>query len=66
VHEYYMEQALMEAQKAIAIMEVPIGAVIVKNHEIIARGFNMRETSKDPTAHAEMIAIRQASQILGN
>jgi len=52
VHEYYMEQALMEAQKAIAIMEVPIGAVIVKNHEIIARGFNMRETSKDPTAHA--------------
>jgi len=66
VHECYMEQALMEAQKAIAIMEVPIGAVIVKNHEIIARGFNLRETSKDPTAHAEMIAIRQASQILGN
>lgn len=57
----YMQEALEEAKKAAAAGEVPIGAVIVKNGEIIGRGHNLTETSKDPTAHAEMIAIRQAA-----
>lgn len=56
-----MQEALEEAKKAAAAGEVPIGAVIVKNGEIIGRGHNLTETSKDPTAHAEMIAIRQAA-----
>ncbi|TCO77432.1 tRNA adenosine(34) deaminase TadA [Marinisporobacter balticus] len=61
----YMKQALIEAQKAMELEEVPIGAVIVKNGEIIARAHNLRETDKDPTAHAELLAIRKASQFLG-
>ncbi|TCS78136.1 tRNA(adenine34) deaminase [Tepidibacillus fermentans] len=61
----YMEEALFEAKKAEALGEVPIGAVIVKDSQIIARGHNLRETRKDPTAHAEIIAIHQASQVLG-
>lgn len=60
-----MKQALVEAQKAFDIGEIPIGAVVVKDNEIIARGYNLREASKDPTAHAEIIAIREASQVLG-
>lgn len=63
--DHYMREALREAQKAYDIGEVPIGAVIVKNDEIIGRGYNTRETSKDPTAHAEMQAIREASAYLG-
>ena len=61
-HEYWMKEAIHEAEKAEDIHEVPIGAVIVWNEQIIGRGFNIRETSFDPTAHAEIIAIRQASQ----
>ncbi|WP_219834798.1 tRNA adenosine(34) deaminase TadA [Paenibacillus sp. R14(2021)] len=61
----YMQAAIEEAKRAEAIGEVPIGAVIVKNGEIIGRGFNLRETNLDPTAHAEMIAIREASRNLG-
>lgn len=62
----YMEMALVEAQKAFAADEVPIGAVIVDAAgEIVARGHNMRETTHDATAHAEMIAIRAASEKLG-
>lgn len=61
----YMEQALAEAQKAYELDEVPIGAVIVKDGVIIGRGHNLREREKDPTLHAEMIAIRQASASLG-
>lgn len=64
MHEKFMALALQEAQKAAAIGEVPIGAVIVRNGEVIAKGHNLRETDKDPTAHAEMIAIRQAAQHL--
>ena len=60
-----MEEALREAGKAAQIGEVPIGAVIVKDGEIIARGHNRTETDKDPTAHAEMIAIRAAAKALG-
>ncbi|PAB57264.1 tRNA-specific adenosine deaminase [Anaeromicrobium sediminis] len=60
-----MEEALKEARKAASIGEVPIGAVIVKDNEIIGRGYNRREIDKDPTAHAEMIAIKEASKNLG-
>ncbi len=60
-----MEEALKEAQLAAALGEVPIGAVIVKNGNIVGRGHNLTETTKDPTAHAEMTAIRQAALTLG-
>lgn len=61
----FMEQALAEAEKAYQLDEVPIGAVIVKDGIIIGRGHNLRERDKDPTLHAEMIAIRQASAAIG-
>jgi tRNA(adenine34) deaminase len=61
----YMQQALEEATKAAEMGEIPIGAVIVKDGEIIARGHNETESQKDPTAHAEMIAIRNAAKALG-
>ncbi|MCI2062423.1 MAG: tRNA adenosine(34) deaminase TadA [Eubacteriaceae bacterium] len=61
-----MEEALKEAEKAKAVGEVPIGAVIVKDGEIIGRGYNLTETKHDPTAHAEMLAIMEASQKLGS
>lgn len=63
--ERYMKEALAEAKKAAAAGEVPVGAVIVKDGEIVGRGHNETETAKDPTAHAEMIAIRQAAKNLG-
>ncbi|MDR2610039.1 MAG: tRNA adenosine(34) deaminase TadA [Clostridiales Family XIII bacterium] len=64
--ESYMREAILEARKAGAAGDVPIGAVIVKGGAIIARGFNMIEAEGDPTAHAEMIAIREAAKTLGN
>jgi tRNA(adenine34) deaminase len=64
-HHIWMREAIEEAKKAEALKEVPIGAVIVKDGQIVGRGHNMRETAHDPTAHAEMIAIRQASAALG-
>ena len=60
----YMREAIEEAKKAESLREVPIGAVIVKNGEIIGRGHNLRESLRDPTAHAEILAIRQASERL--
>ncbi|MDD3702542.1 MAG: tRNA adenosine(34) deaminase TadA [Caldicoprobacterales bacterium] len=60
-----MREALAEAQKAYQLDEVPIGAVVVKNGEVIGRGHNLRESKKDPTLHAEIIAIRQAAAVLG-
>jgi len=63
--EHYMKQAIMEAQKAADRHEVPIGAVIVCQDRIIARGHNLTETLTDVTAHAEMQAITAASQFLG-
>ncbi|MGN7457352.1 tRNA adenosine(34) deaminase TadA [Paenibacillus pasadenensis] len=63
--ERWMREAIAEARKAEAIGEVPIGAVVVRGGEIIGRGFNRRETGLDPTAHAEMLAIREASEALG-
>lgn len=61
----YMEAAIAEAKKAQSLGEVPIGAVIVKDGQMIAAGHNLRESTKDPTNHAEMIALRQASKVLG-
>jgi len=63
--EEFMLEALKEAEQALSIGEVPIGAVIEKDGIIIGRGHNMTETAKDPTAHAEMLAIREAAQKLG-
>jgi tRNA(adenine34) deaminase len=63
--EYLMKIALNEAYKAYSTDEVPVGAIIVKGDKIIARGYNLRETLKDPTAHAEIIALRKASEALG-
>ncbi len=60
-----MREALKEAEIARNLGEVPVGCVIVKNGEIIGRGHNLTETEKDPTAHAEMLAIKQAAKILG-
>ena len=62
---YYMGLALDEARKAYDIGEVPIGAVLVIDHEVVAKGHNMRETWHDATAHAEVIVIREACQKLG-
>lgn len=64
-HAYWMNEAIQEAHKAEILGEVPIGAIIVRNDEIIGRGHNLREINVDPTAHAEMIAIKQASEYLG-
>jgi len=63
--EYFMKQALVEAQKAFDADEVPVGAVIVCKNQIIARGHNLTETLTDVTAHAEIQAITAASQYLG-
>ena len=63
--EYFMMQALKEAKKAFEEGEIPIGAVVVLNDKIIARGHNMTERLNDPTAHAEMIALTSAFSTLG-
>jgi len=64
--EYFMKQALIEAQKAFDSDEVPVGAVVVCQNKIIARGHNLTETLTDVTAHAEIQAITAASQYLGS
>jgi tRNA(adenine34) deaminase len=64
--EYFMQQALKEADKAIEADEVPVGAVIVCNNQIIARAHNQTEILNDVTAHAEILAITAASTHLGN
>lgn len=64
MQEYYMEQALKEAEKAYKKLEVPVGAVIVKDGKIIAKGHNQKETKTDTTKHAEIIAIQKASKKL--
>lgn len=61
----YMQQALVEARKALAEDEIPIGAVVVANGTIIGRGHNLTETLHDVTAHAEMQAITAAEEYLG-
>ena len=64
-HAFFMRQALDEAQQALRRDEVPVGAVIVCNDRIIARGHNLTETLTDVTAHAEMQAITAAANFLG-
>jgi tRNA(adenine34) deaminase len=62
----YMQQALLLADQAQAMNEVPVGAVVVKDGEIIGRGFNSPIAHHDPSAHAEMQALREASKAIGN
>ncbi|MFA5256299.1 MAG: tRNA adenosine(34) deaminase TadA [Candidatus Omnitrophota bacterium] len=66
IDEFYMAQALKEAARALDKDEVPVGAVIVYEGKMIARAHNQIKLLKDPTAHAEMIAITQAASYLGN
>jgi len=66
INEIYMSEALKEAQKAFDDDEVPVGAVIVYKGKIIARGYNQVERLKDPTAHAEMLALTSAANYLGS
>lgn len=63
--QWYMQLALEEARKAYDQKEVPIGAVIVRNNEVIGSGYNLRETMKNATSHAEIIAIEKACENLG-
>ncbi len=65
-HEYWMRQALLEAKKAEQCAEVPVGAIIVKDGRIIGKGHNQPILTNDPTAHAEIIALRDAGQSLKN
>jgi tRNA(adenine34) deaminase len=62
----YMRLALAEAEKSLASNDVPIGAVAIYMGEVIGRGYNRREADHDPTAHAEMIAIREAAHHIGH
>jgi tRNA(adenine34) deaminase len=64
--EHFMQLALREARKALAAQEVPIGAVIVKEGQVIARAWNQVETLKDATAHAEMLSLTAAQSALGD
>lgn len=66
MHELFMEEALREAQRALALGEVPVGAVVVRNGQIVGRGCNRPITTNDPTAHAEIIALREAGFAVGN
>ena len=64
--EHFMKLALKEAQQAFEEEEIPIGAVVVADNKVIARGHNMTERLQDPTAHAEMIALTSAFNALGS
>jgi tRNA(adenine34) deaminase len=63
--DHFMRLALDEARKSLPFGDVPVGAVAVRNGEVIGRGYNRREADGDPTAHAEMLAIREAAQVVG-
>jgi tRNA(adenine34) deaminase len=65
-NDYWMRRAIAEADKARGKDEVPIGSVIVRDGRVIARGHNLRETTQDPSGHAELIAIRKAARKLGS
>ena len=64
-HDAYMRRAVAEAREALEHGDVPVGAVIVSNREVIGRAHNQREVLRDPTAHAEMIALTQAASAVG-
>jgi tRNA(adenine34) deaminase len=65
-HASWMREALLEAEAAAAKGEVPVGCVIVRGDAIVGRGHNLRESAHDPTAHAEIIAIREAARAIGD
>ena len=64
--QHFIQLAIQEAAAAEVLGEVPIGALVIRDGRIIGRGHNLRETEQDPTAHAEMIAIRRAAEFLGS
>jgi len=64
--ELFMEEALREAQRAAALGEVPVGAVVVKDGHVVGRGYNRPISEHDPTAHAEVQALREAGHVVGN
>jgi tRNA(adenine34) deaminase len=64
--ELWMEEALRAAQRALAAGEVPVGAVVVRGSEVISRGWNRNLTDSDPTAHAEIVALREAGMVMSN
>lgn len=64
--ELWMEEALREAQRAAALGEVPVGAIVVRNGELVGRGWNCPISDSDPTAHAEILALRDAGKHIGN
>ena len=64
--ELWMEEALREAQRALALGEVPVGAVVAYEGRVVGRGCNRPLSAHDPTAHAEVLALREAGQTLGN
>jgi tRNA(adenine34) deaminase len=64
--EYFMRLALREAEQALEHDDVPIGAVVVRESEVIGAGHNEREVRQDPTAHAEIVALREAARALGS
>jgi tRNA(adenine34) deaminase len=66
VDEKWMRLALAQAANAVTIAEVPVGAIAVKEGKIIGAGYNLKEQAQDPTAHAEMIVLRQAAQTVNN
>ena len=66
MHARFMQEALWEAQLALQTADVPVGAVVVVDGEIVGRGRNQREALTDPTAHAEVLALRHAAQRLGS
>lgn len=66
MQEYFMNEALKEAKKAYKKLEIPVGAVIVKDGEIIAKAHNIKEEKKDTTKHAEILAIQKASKKLNS
>ena len=65
-HAEWMRLALAEASAALATGDVPVGAVVVRDGEVIATGRNERELHEDPTAHAELLAIREAARVTGD
>ena len=66
MHKKFMLEAIKEARKAIALKEVPVGAIVVLDDKVIGRGHNLVETMNDPTSHAEIIAIKDAARQLGH
>ena len=61
-----MEEALREAQRALAMGEIPVGAVVLRDGQVIGRGCNQPISASDPTAHAEVLALREAARAIGN